>query len=195
MNKKYLLGTIALAAAIFAFLWYSDVLFDTTFIFGLIPYPVLFIAYIVFAIIGIKELLKGNHQFVVGLIILLATFFVVRFFPFRDAKVAWDYRFHSDKRLEVVEMIADGRIESERALTDLPSGYKTLSSDGTVYVFENDKDGIQVGFWVFRGMLSGSMEVVYSSGGEDLIWKNETGHPIRSIKPLDEYWYYVVTDY
>ena len=80
MNKKYLLGTITLAAAIFAFLWYSDVLFDTTFIFGLIPYPVLFIAYIVFAIIGIKELLKGNHQFVVGLIILLATFFCSKIF-------------------------------------------------------------------------------------------------------------------
>ena len=44
-------------------------------------------------------------------------------------------------------------------------------------------------------MLSGSTEVVYSDGGEELIRKNETGHPIVSIEEMGENWYYVVTDY
>ena len=44
-------------------------------------------------------------------------------------------------------------------------------------------------------MLSGSIELVYSTGGEELIRANEDGHPITSVEKLKDDWYYVVTDY
>ncbi|WP_091872901.1 hypothetical protein [Butyrivibrio sp. INlla16] len=47
--------------------------------------------------------------------------------------------------------------------TCLPS-INGASSDGTVYIYENGKDGIEVGFWEFRGMLSGSRIVMYING-------------------------------
>ena len=195
-NKKYLIGTIIFSIAMFAFLWFSDSIFDIFIFLALGGYLILFITYIVLVVLGIIKLTKGDHiQTAFGLLLLFAMFFVAINFPFREAKVQFEYKFFTPKRIEVINKIETGEIPSDRALTDLPIGYRYLSSDGTVYVYENDEEGIQVGFWVLRGMLSGSMEVVYSSGGEDMIWKNETGHPIRSIEKLGANWYYVVTDY
>lgn len=54
---------------------------------------------------------------------------------------------------------------------------------------------MRVSFWVFRGMQSGSAELIYSTGGEKIIETNETGHPIISIEKLKDNWYYVITDY
>ena len=48
---------------------------------------------------------------------------------------------------------------------------------------------------MFRGMQSGSAELIYSTGGEKIIETNETGHPIISIEKLKDNWYYVITDY
>ena len=73
--------------------------------------------------------------------------------------------------------------------------YKYLSVDGEVYVYQNDEDGTQIGFWIHRGVLTGSEELMYSSNGEKLIKENETDHPIKRIKKLNKYWYYVITEY
>ncbi|MBQ3263020.1 MAG: hypothetical protein IJH52_07580 [Oscillospiraceae bacterium] len=74
---------------------------------------------------------------------------------------------------------------------DLPAGYRRLSSDGEVFVYQNDKNGQVICFWVFRGMMSGSFELIYSSGGEELIRANET---VVNIEQLKENWYYVETN-
>lgn len=52
-----------------------------------------------------------------------------------------------------------------------------------------------IAFWVFRGMQSGLVQLIYSTGGEKLIRDNEAGHPIVSVDKLKDNWYYVVTDY
>ena len=52
-----------------------------------------------------------------------------------------------------------------------------------------------ISFWVFRGMLSGSIELIYSSVDESLIYANESGHPITNVKKLKDHWYLVDTDY
>ena len=44
-------------------------------------------------------------------------------------------------------------------------------------------------------MQSGSKQLIYSTGGKELIKNNETGHPIVNIKKLRGNWYYVETDY
>ena len=62
-------------------------------------------------------------------------------------------------------------------------------------MYINDKEGQVICFWIFRGMLSGSHQMIYSSNGEKLIKENETGHPIISVKNLKDNWYYVKTDY
>ena len=44
-------------------------------------------------------------------------------------------------------------------------------------------------------MLSGSVQLVYSTGEEEIIMSSEIEHPIVSIDKLKDNWYYVVIDY
>ena len=96
----------------------------------------------------------------------------------------------------IIEKIKNNYLNAdENGNVILPKEYKNLSTGGSVFVYQNDEKGQVVGFWVFRGMLSGSIEIIYSTGGEELIRKNETEHPIIYIEKLKENWYYVETDY
>lgn len=77
----------------------------------------------------------------------------------------------------------------------LPNKYKKLSTSGQVFIYQNSDKEQVIGFWVFRGVFSGSLEVIYSTGGENLIKSNDKGHSITKIEKLKDNWYYVETDY
>ena len=44
-------------------------------------------------------------------------------------------------------------------------------------------------------MLSGSIELIYSTDGEELIKSNKSGHPINKIEKIKDKWYLVESDY
>jgi hypothetical protein len=96
-----------------------------------------------------------------------------------------------DKRLEIVKLIKDKELDDKNRNIKLPK-YKYVSQDGEVHVYQNNEEQV-IGFWVFRGMLSGSVELVYSSSDEKLIKENED-IDVCAITELKEHWYYVVTD-
>ncbi|MBR3136221.1 MAG: hypothetical protein IKG32_04300 [Clostridia bacterium] len=77
---------------------------------------------------------------------------------------------------------------------DLPWGLRRVSASGQALVLQNDERGQVVAFWIFRGMLSGSMLLVYSSGGEELIRASQEGPFITRIEQARDTWYYVETD-
>lgn len=98
--------------------------------------------------------------------------------------------------LEIVELVKNNELEQDYdTLYKVPNKYNKLTKDGLIVVFQNNEDGIQVGFYVFRGMQTGSCYLMYSSGGEELIKENETGHPIVEIEYFKDDWYFVDTDY
>ena len=74
----------------------------------------------------------------------------------------------------------------------LPGKYNFTSSDGEIHIYQNDDEQV-ICFWVFRGMLSGSVELVYISGNESLIYDNILD--IYSVDKLKEHWYLVETEY
>lgn len=111
------------------------------------------------------------------------------------AKVNFELTLLEKDRLEIVEMIKDGEITTDHlGNAKLPKGYGYLSSDGEIFVYQNDNEQV-ISFWVYRGMLSGSIELIYSSVDESLIYANESGHPITNVKKLKDHWYLVDTDY
>ena len=111
------------------------------------------------------------------------------------AKVNFELTLLEKDRLEIVEMIKDGEIKKDHlGNAKLPKGYGYLSSDGEIFVYQNDNEQV-ISFWVYRGMLSGSIELIYSSVDESLIYANESGHPITNVKKLKDHWYLVDTDY
>lgn len=196
--KKYrlLILSVLLLLVSFAAAWYEDHLFNHLFVYAIPIYLLLLACFIVLLVMSIWGIIKRKeyiHFFSIAVLALLVVLLVT--FPFRDARVKWELnRFEAD-RLEIIEMIQSHQLQPDSlGNVVLPAGYKRLSSDGEVFVYQNDKNGQVICFWVFRGMNSGSLELVYSSGGEELIRAKEFTINIESIEQLKEHWYYVETD-
>lgn len=197
--KKYILLIISVIVMILSFLnsWFSEQLLDSLFIFALIPSLVLFVGWIICLILSITKIIKNKNVFnIISLIVVILTALLVLFFPFREAKVRLELNLYEEERLEIIRMIEDNKLKvDDLGNVKVPDKYKKVSTSGEVAVYQNDEDGKVIGFWVFRGMLSGSIQLVYSTGGEQLIRSSDIEHPIVSIDKLKDNWYYVVTDY
>ena len=118
------------------------------------------------------------------------------FFPFRETKVKYELNRYEKGRMEIVNKIISNEVKPNDDLGNiyLTGKYKKYSTGGNITVYQNDEDGQLICFWIFRGMQSGSVQLMYSTA-EELIRKNETGHPIVSIEKLKDNWYYIETDY
>lgn len=197
--KKYELLITSIVVLVLSFLnnWFFDELLDSLFIFILIPNLVLFIGWLICLIFSIINLIRDKRIInIISLIIVILTALLILFFPFRKTKVILELNLYENERLEIIKMVEDKKLKTDEfGNVDLPYKYKKVSISGEVFVFQNDEEGQVIGFWVFRGVQSGSVQLIYSTGGEKLIRDNETGHPIISIDKLKDNWYYVITDY
>ena len=198
--KKYLVLFFSICWSIVAFIksWYNVELLDALFIFALIPYFILMMCEIALFTLSIRGIVKEkSYVSIISLIILIATGILIIVFPFEDVKFKYELRKYEKPRLEIVDMVNNGKLkpQDENGNAILPNKYKKYSISGEVTIYQNDKDGQVIGFWVFRGIQSGSTELIYSTGGEELIKANETGHPISKIEKLKDSWYYVEIDY
>lgn len=197
--KKYMLLIISIIILILSFLnsWFYDVLFDSLFVLGLIPSVILIISWILCFVFSILKLIKNKELLnILSLVIVVFTAFLILFFPFRKNKVKLELEFFEEGRLEIIQMVEDDKLEIDAlGNAKLPDKYKQFSNSGEIVVYQNDLDDKLIAFWVFRGMQSGSVQLIYSTGGEKLIRDNETGHSIVSVDKLKDNWYYVVTDY
>ena len=198
--KKYLVLFFSICWSIIAFIksWYNVELLDALFIFALIPTFILMIGEIVLFVLSIRGIVKDkSYVSIISLVILISAGILIIVFPFEDVKFKYELRKYEKPRLEIVDMINNGKLkpQDENGNTVLPNKYKKYSISGEVTIYQNDKNGQVIGFWIFRGMQSGSTQLMYSTGGEELIKANETGHPISKIEKLKDSWYYVVTDY
>ena len=195
MKKHVLLIlSVILLLVSFAAAWYNDYLFNHLFIL-VIPIDLMLLGcFIVLLVLCIVRILKRKEYVnFLSLAVLALLVVLIIYFPFRDARVKLELnRFEAD-RLEIVEMIRTQQLQPYDSIgnVELPAGYKRLSSDGEVFVYQNDQKGQVICFWVFRGMNSGSLELVYSSGGEELIRTNEF---VVNMEHLKENWYYVETN-
>ena len=184
-------------AAVFLSFWYNDVLFNRLFVFGLIPMALsvllLFGSLIVSIIVIARKpsILKSYLPIMISIITVLIIFV----FPFRKAKVNLELQLFDKARMHVIEMVKNDEVIPDRiGNVELPFGFRHISSDGNIFIYQNDEEQV-ISFWVFRGMLSGSVQLIYSSKDENLIYDNEKGHSIVSIEELKDHWYLVETDY
>ena len=198
--KKYrlLLLSILLLLISFVVAWFSDLLFDALFVLIFPLFILLFICFVVLLVESIKGLVKRKEKpCLASLAVLVLLFILITRFPFRDARVRLELNLLEEDRMKVVDMIRTDQLQPKDEIGNiiLPDEYKMLSSSGEVFQYQNDEDGQVIGFWVFRGMLSGSVELVYSSGGEELIRANEARiGPITRIEKLKNCWFYMETD-
>lgn len=197
--KKYVSLVLSILALISNFIcfWYSDELINRLFVFGVIPIGICIIILLISLMVSVNFAIRNKSKIkrYLPLLISLITVVLVFVFPFRTAKVNLELNLYEKDRLEIIEMVKNGDIVADKfGNAKLPKGYGRLSSDGEIFIYQNDGNQV-ITFWVFRGMLSGSIELIYSSTDESLIYENETGHPITSVRKLKEHWYLVNTDY
>lgn len=203
MKNKDKVGIIIIVISLILFIinfilgWYEDMLLDNLFIFQLIPEAFIVLLNIVVILVAliIKKTSKSKLS-LIAIIIVIGSMFLRLVFPFRNVKTVLELYIYEEERLQIIEKVKNNEIEiDEYGNAELPKNLKKLSSDGEITIYKNDKEGQVICFWIFRGMLSGSHQLIYSSNGEKLIKENETGHPIISVKNLKDNWYYVKTDY
>ena len=199
--KKY--NTIVLSILYlilwFANSWYTDELVASFSIFYMIPSVIIFNGlFIWLLIVSINKIFKDKQYInIISIVILIVVFLLSTYFPFRELKVKFELNKYEAKRMEIIELIENEELlaKDELGNVTLSKKYKKYSAGGEVTIYQNDENGQVICFWVFRGVQSGSVELIYSTGGEKLIKANEGGHPIISIEKLKDNWYYVVTDY
>lgn len=198
-TKKYSNLILSILILVFSFIkcWYSDYLLNLLFVFYIILDLILLIGYFICLIKNIRNLKqKINVINIITTIMLVIIAMLVLFFPFRDAKIKYELNSYEKDRLKVIDMIKNNELKSDEiGNITLPNKYKKISTSGQVFVYQNNDEGQVIGFWVFRGTLSGSIEVIYSTGGVELIKSNEKGHSITKIEKIKDNWYYVETDY
>ncbi len=201
--KKY----FSLLFSVFAFIcnflmfWYCGDLLNKYFVFVLIFIAItilILILSIIIECVCIYSSIKMREKNIINYISLavsLLTVVIIVIFPFQDAKFNLEFKLYMDERQEVVEMVKNETIVADDlGNAELPSEFEHITSDGNISVYQNDKEQV-IAFWIFRGMLSGSEQLIYSSQDEGLIYENETAHSIISVKKIKEHWYLVVTDY
>ena len=197
--KKYKILIISILTLIISFArsWYSDFLYDKLFIFYSIPNLLLFVLFNFCFITSIIKIIKERELInVISIIILLFSILLFVFFPFRKAKTNYELNSFEKARLEIIDKIIYNELKPDDfGNVKLPKEYKKYSMSGEVTIYHNDEEGQVICFWIFRGMQSGSVQLMYSTGGEKLIKDNENGHPIINIEKLKDNWYYVETDY
>ena len=198
-TKKYSNLILSILILIFSFIkcWYADYLLNLLFVFYIILDLILLISYFICLITNIQSLKqKINVINISTTIILVIIAILVLFFPFRDTKIKHELNLYEKDRLEVIDMIKNNELKSDEiGNVTLPNKYKKLSTSGQVFIYQNSDKEQVIGFWVFRGILSGSIEVIYSTGGEELIKSYLKDYTITDIEKLKDNWYYVETGY
>ncbi len=197
MNKyNLLIMSILLFVLSFVVSWYGDQMLDSLLLL-VIPIDIaLIICWIVLLVLSIRKIKKDRAYInYITIAVLVLLYITIVFFPFREAKVKLELYAYEADRTKVVEMVKDYNIQLDEDGMDyvLPAEYKHLSSDGEVYLYENDERGQVIGFWIFRGLsIGGSAQLVYSSGDDGLVRMNI--EYIKYIEKLKDIWYYVETE-
>ena len=110
---------------------------------------------------------------IISFSILILTILLVLFFPFREVKFKLEFELYKDKREEIIMLLQNNKSNiDEFGQGILPNELDMVSEDGKIVVYNNDVDGILVGFWYFRGIGTSSELLMYSSLGESLIESN-----------------------
>ncbi len=196
-ENKYLI--IAILVFILCFLnnWYWDIILQSLFTLSIVPIIIIFLIYNIFLILTIIDIVRTKKKSsLVALIIYIIIPIFSIFFPFRECRVNLEIWLYKKQREDIIINVKNkDYVADENGNIKLPKNLKKVSTSGEVTVYENDNDGVLICFWIMRGVLSGSVQLMYSSGDDALIYKNETGHKITYVEKLKDNWYWVETDY
>lgn len=194
---KYLMVSIIILIISFVCCYYSVQLLDKFFILLLLVYLLLFISYIkcLFDCL-VKIHNEKNIINITTICILFINAVMILFFPFKEFKTYLELNLYEEDRNNVIELVKNNTlVVDDYGNAKLSKKQKKLSISGEIKIYKNDDEGQVIGFWIFRGMLSCSRQLIYTSLDYELIEENLDKHAIIDVKKLKENWYYIITEY
>ena len=191
--KKNILMVLVLLEFIITFLlkWFQDQIIDYLFLVSIFADVFILFSFIILFIILNKKMSKNKSMFECFIILIyILNILVILFFPFRKIKTKLEFDLYMNDRLEIINLVKQQKsIYNDNNIFVLPNEYKKVSTSGKIIIYKNSSEDTMIGFWIFRGMMSGSVQIIYSSGGEDLIMNSNLD--IQHIAKLAENWFYV----
>ena len=178
--------------------WFSSEIYQifTPFL-VIIPYGILFLLAIGFGVgalvVLFKRIKKERFSAALPLIIFVCIGCIYLFVSFTLPKVKVEHAIFAEKRETIVKAIQNNEYKDDGiGNIKLPSDCWFLSCDGEVHVYQNDEEGIVVGFWSYRGLLMSRFQsVIYTSYAEPP--ENSLKYcVVYETEKLDDNWYWVL---
>ena len=121
--------------------------------------------------------------------IFIITLFLF-FYDFRLTKTKIELNIFKNQRNIIIQKIKNNEFKYYYKNNIKLSKYKYTSNDGEIYVYKNDTEGQVISFWIYRGLMSDSIQLIYTTD-KDLLEKN-IKNINKSIK-LNKNWFYITT--
>ena len=174
-NKLLIINIIDLILN-FIICWFSDQIIDYSFVLSILFDLFIFISIIFLIVIIIKNFNKELIDYIIAIILIL--------------KTKYEFNRYKKARLTIIDKIYSNELIAKDGNIVLPDDYKKYSASGEVYLYLKNENSIVVAFWIYRGMMSDSVQLIYSTNEELMLKSNQ--YIEKTIK-LDENWYYVET--
>lgn len=196
-SKKYylLICTSLYAISFFFYFWFINNIEEKIPFFSVMIMLVLYLLYIIILIKSLINIIKDKRYIDIITIILLFLCTFLQFnFPFEESKINVEWNKYEKARYEVIELAKKDKLRfiGDTKTAVLPNNLKKVSQTGEIVVYLNEDKKQVIGFFINRGMLSGSKMLIYSNCGKKLI--NEKEKNAVNIKKIKEKWYYVETE-
>lgn len=193
--KKLIIIELIFCLFCFVVNWYQNSIISYFTIFTYVIFKLILFILLLVLLIRIFNYLKNTKDRISKVILfaLLVMAIFLSFYDFSLIKTKVELKLYEKQRNIIIQKVKNNEFSYYYDKNIKLPIYKHVSSDGEVYVYRNDDEQI-IGFWIFRGVMSGSIELIYSSSDENLIYENMNS-PIRKIIKLKEHWYYVETSY
>lgn len=183
MNKffesKFTLITIILLC--FLSNWYKDNI-------SLIFYIIIRLILINLCIYYFYKLYKLKKKSIITLLFIITL--LLFFYDFRLTKTKIELNIFKKQRNIIIQKVKNNEFNYYYKNNIKLSKYKYTSNDGEIYVYKNDNEGQVISFWIYRGLMSDSIQLVYTTD-KDLLEKN-IKNINKSVK-FNKNWFYITT--
>lgn len=177
------------------FYWFFDVLGNNDTLF-FIPFVLVIVQVICFIILLFNIIynffkMKEKIKFIRCFIILIIPTVILLFVDLRFEKSKIDTYILENRRMKIIEAINPDNYKNGITEIDISKQQSFGSHINSLMLYKNN-DSIAFGFYVFRGVLCGSVQIVYSKLDKDKLM--EEIKYIVNIKEIKENWYYIETE-
>lgn len=194
MKKNFYLIVLQIILCIICFLnnWFKDnILYSSSILTSIILNIVLAVLFLTCYYISFKGFKNFNPLKKICTLSLCIITIFLSFYNFRLVKTKLELKLYHDERDIIVEKIKNNEFSYYYKNNIKLPLYNYVSSDGEVYVYKNDTNGQVFCFWIYRGIMSSSVQLIYASK-KSLIYDNVNS--ISEIIKLENHWYYVITE-